>query len=60
MTTRDEPLTTDVDGRLRGTRAVYVADGAVFPRLPSKGLTFTMMANANRVGERVRRALAGP
>src|SRR6185436_18956260 len=48
MTVQQADLTTDPSGRLRPTRAVYVADGSVFPRLPSKGLTFTMMANANR------------
>jgi choline dehydrogenase-like flavoprotein len=50
MSVRDEPLTTDRDGRLRGTKRVVVVDGSVFPALPSKGLTFTMMANANRIG----------
>jgi choline dehydrogenase-like flavoprotein len=45
-----EPLTCDVDGRLRATRAVYVADGSIFPWLPPKGLTFNIMANADRVG----------
>lgn len=55
MTTRDEPLTTDADGKLRGARRVYVVDGAVFPALPSKGLTFTMMANANRIGTAIAR-----
>ncbi len=43
-------LTCDLNGRLRGTRAVYVSDASVFPWLPAKGLTFTLMANANRVG----------
>lgn len=56
MTTRDEPLTTDPGGKLRGTRAVYVVDGSVFPTLPSKGLTFTMMANANRIATAIARA----
>ena len=55
MTNRDAPLTTDRDGRLRGTKRVYVVDGSVFPTLPSKGLTFTMMANANRIGTRLAR-----
>ena len=55
MTTRDVPLTTDRDGKLRGTKHVYVVDGSVFPTLPSKGLTFTMMANANRIGVGVAR-----
>ncbi len=42
------------DGRLYGTRAVYVADGACFPRLPAKNLTFTIMANAMRIASRIR------
>lgn len=46
----DDKLTCDVDCRLRGTRAVYLADGSVFPWIPPKGLTFNLMANANRVG----------
>jgi hypothetical protein len=29
---------------------VYLADGSVFPWLPPKGLTFNIMANADRVG----------
>ena len=59
MTDRGTDLTTTPDGRLRPTRGVYVADGSVFPHLPSKGLTFTMMANANRIGTRLGSALAG-
>jgi hypothetical protein len=47
----EEPLTTETEtGRLRGTRAVHVADGAAFVYLPAKGLTLTLMANANRIG----------
>lgn len=42
-------LTTAPDGRLSGTRGVYLVDGSSFPYLPAKGLTFTIMANANRV-----------
>ena len=58
MSDRDEPLTTARDGRLRGTERVYVVDGSVFPSLPSKGLTFTMMANADRVAAGLARRLA--
>ncbi len=54
MSVEERELTTTPEGRLRGTRSVYVADGAVFPRLPSKGLTFTLMANAQRVGAGLR------
>jgi choline dehydrogenase-like flavoprotein len=53
----NEPLTCDRESRLRGTRAVYLADGSVFPRLPAKGLTFNIMANADRVGTLLARTL---
>jgi choline dehydrogenase-like flavoprotein len=50
MTTADEgPLTTDAAGRLRGHPNVIVADGAAFPFLPAKNITFTLMANASRL-----------
>ena len=41
---------TDSSGLLFGTRRVYVVDGACFSRLPAKNLTFTIMANALRIG----------
>lgn len=44
------PLTCDRDSRLRACERVYLADGSVFPCLPPKGLTFNIMANADRVG----------
>jgi hypothetical protein len=50
MTSDKRPLTTEPCGRLRGTRAVYLADGAAFRYLPAKGPTLTLMANAHRVG----------
>lgn len=37
------------DGRLEGTRSVYVCDGSCFPHLPARNLTFTIMANAHRI-----------
>lgn len=49
MSREDKELTTDTEGKLRQTHAVYIADGSTFPYLPAKGLTFTMMANANRI-----------
>lgn len=42
--------TTDREGRLCGTRRVFVCDASVFPTLPAKNHTFTMMANAMRIG----------
>ena len=57
MTPEAKPLTTDLTGLLRGTKAVYLADGSTFAYLPAKGLTFTLMANANRVAGHVLRRL---
>ena len=37
------------DGRLHGTRRVFVADSASFPTLPAKNMSFGMMANAMRI-----------
>ncbi|HMC56150.1 MAG TPA: GMC oxidoreductase [Gemmatimonadaceae bacterium] len=51
-------LETGADGRLAGTRAVHLVDGSTFPYLPAKGLTFTIMANANRIADLVARRLA--
>jgi len=47
----------DRNGLLWGAKRVYVVDGACFPVLPAKNLTFTIMANAMRVATRVRSAL---
>ena len=51
-------LECDRDCRLEGTGRVHLADGAAFARLPAKGLTFTMMANAHRVGSAVAATFA--
>jgi len=39
----------DPDGRLHGTRRVFIADSASFPTLPAKNMSFGMMANAMRI-----------
>jgi hypothetical protein len=54
----DRDLTCDVDCLLRPTRSVYLADGSVFRYLPAKGLTLSIMANADRVGAVVSNRLA--
>jgi choline dehydrogenase-like flavoprotein len=43
----------DVSGRLESTRDVFVADASVFPALPAKNASFTIMANAMRTANRV-------
>jgi choline dehydrogenase-like flavoprotein len=47
--TDDSAWTTDAQGRCRAFRNVLIADGATFPFLPAKNLTFTLMANASRI-----------
>ncbi len=44
-----KPFTLSPQGRLSGTRSVFVADGSGFRYLPAKGITFTLMANAHCV-----------
>ena len=51
------PYQTDPQGRLWGHRHVRIADGATFSRLPAKHLSFTLMANAMRIGAHLRREL---
>lgn len=51
MSREGGPGTTDANGRLRGFENLWIADGATFPSLPAKNLTFTLMANASRVAE---------
>lgn len=57
MRAQPGPFECDSDGRLGCTQNVYVADAANFPRLPSKNLTFTAMANAWRIAEGVSATL---
>jgi len=46
---REEAFTQSQNGQLRGFKNVYIGDGSGFRYLPAKGLTFTLMANADRV-----------
>jgi choline dehydrogenase-like flavoprotein len=45
-----ERYQTNSAGLLEGTKRVYIVDGACFSHLPAKNLTFTIMANALRIG----------
>jgi hypothetical protein len=53
MSLEERELTVTPSCLLRGTRSVYLADGSVFPYLPAKALTLSLMANADRVGRLV-------
>ena len=46
-----EAFTLHANGKLAGTKNVFVADGSGFNYLPAKGLTFTLMANAYNVAK---------
>ncbi len=46
------PIGKDISavGEITGYPGLYIADGAGLPRMPSKHPTFTIMANADRIG----------
>lgn len=46
---RSEPRSASPQGECRDFPGAYLVDGIVFPSLPAKNLTFTMMANAVRI-----------
>jgi choline dehydrogenase-like flavoprotein len=46
------PLETDILGRPAGFRRVHAIDATVFPDIPATTITFTVMANAHRIGTR--------
>jgi choline dehydrogenase-like flavoprotein len=49
----EKAYSLDRDGRLHGTKRVYVADGSGLKYLPAKGLTFSLMANAHRIAQKL-------
>ena len=48
---------TDSFGQPFGLNGIHVVDGAILPNLPGKSHTLTIMANANRIGQRIARLL---
>jgi choline dehydrogenase-like flavoprotein len=57
MTSEDRELTCDTEGRLSGTKSIYVADGSLISPLPSIALTFSIMAIADRIGTLLARKM---
>ena len=43
-------LETDPVGRLRGWRRIHIVDASVLPDVPATQITFSVMANAHRIG----------
>jgi hypothetical protein len=46
-------VSTEPDHRLAGRRFTYIGDSSSWNWLPSKGLTFTVMASARRIARQV-------
>ena len=57
MQRAQRPFTCTPECRSHDFRNLYFADGASFPFLPAKNLTFTLMANAVRVAHALNRDL---
>jgi choline dehydrogenase-like flavoprotein len=56
MSVTPRPHTVSPDCRSHDFPNLYIADGASYPFLPAKNITFTLMANAARVAERLEPA----
>ena len=54
MSHEPAPFETHLDGRLWNSRRVRVIDGSVFPSLPAKNPSLTIMANAARIANLVK------
>jgi len=52
MSKEKRPLTVSEDCQSHDFENLYLVDGATFPFLPAKNITFTLMANATRVADR--------
>jgi len=49
----EKSFSLSTEGRLHGTKNIFVADGSGFRFLPAKGLTLSLMANAHAVAENI-------
>lgn len=50
---------TSRDGELLGCPGLHIADASTLLRLPAKQHTFTVMANARRIGKLIAKSMAG-
>ena len=50
MSAVQHKTSTDILGRLQGLSRVHVVDASVLPSIPASTITFTVMANAHRIG----------
>ncbi len=50
MRSQPGPGETDIFGRPAGSKRIHAVDASVFPSVPATTITFTVMANAYRIG----------
>jgi choline dehydrogenase-like flavoprotein len=55
MSVESRPMTVSPECRSHDFSNLYIADGATFPFLPAKNITFTLMANASRISADISR-----
>jgi hypothetical protein len=53
FSSEEKEFTLSPEGRLHGTQRIFVADGSGFRYAPAKGLTFSLMANAQHIATKV-------
>ena len=53
MKAKPNIMETDVNGLLNGHGNIYIVDGSVLSELPARSHTFTIMANADRIGKHI-------
>jgi choline dehydrogenase-like flavoprotein len=53
MTQESAPCSATAAGESRDIAKLFIVDGATFPFLPAKNITFTLMANAARIADAV-------
>ena len=49
----EKKFTLSKNGRLHGSKNIFVADSSGFTFLPAKGLTYSLMANAHRIANEI-------
>ena len=55
MSRQPQGFQTDLLGRLPGWNRVHAVDATIFPSIPATTITFTVMANAHRIGSEAGR-----
>lgn len=49
----ENKISTDLLGRLSSCQHVHIVDASILPSIPAQSLTYTIMANAYRIGDQI-------